>query len=114
MAAAPFAAHEAGHVTGLLDVAAGFLYDLPHLAGRVPRELLLAAADDLGEPEERLAALRPGDESPAPEGLRRRVRRCLRVALVGVLERPRSSSLYAGSRLSKVFPVADGNHFPPM
>jgi hypothetical protein len=71
--AAALARHEERHVDGFLDVAAGLLEHLAHLAGHVAREALLALDQQLGPPVEDLGPLRPGHEAPVLEGPRRGV-----------------------------------------
>src|SRR5207249_2112851 len=57
-----------GHVDALLNIAAGFGEDLPHLARHLAREVVLALEHDLAGPIEDLAALWGGVEAPRIRG----------------------------------------------
>src|SRR5450759_2183824 len=61
---AAVATHQECHVDGFLDVSAGLLENLPHLARHVAGVLLLAVAQDLAQAVENFAALRTRHEAP--------------------------------------------------
>ena len=113
--APPLAGHVEGHVDRFLDVAARLVQDLPHLAGHVARELLLARGDDLRRLEEDLRAQRRRHQPPVLVGARRRGdRRVARRASLDCWNTPIRSSVLAGLRFSKVWPDEEATHSPSM
>ncbi len=112
MQAPALAAHEEGHIDGLLDVPASLLEDLPHFARHVARVLLLAVAQDLAETVQNLAPLRARHEAPGLVGLGGDVDRLFRIALVGVGEAADEVGDVGGVAVLERSAGAGGNPFP--
>ena len=102
---ATLAGHQEGDVDALLDVAAGLREDLAHLPGHRPGEPLLVLGHQRPEAVQDLAAL--GGRRAAPERAGRLGRpdgHARRPPALPAWNRPMTSRVSAGLRLSKVAP----------
>ena len=107
--AAPLARHEVGHVDRFLDVAPGLIQDLPHLAGHVARQRLLALGEELRGAEQQLRALRRRHQPPVlvGAGARHRWREPRRPrSISGTAQSGRRCRPDCGSRTHRLKPTA--------
>jgi hypothetical protein len=83
---APFARHEERHVNRFLNVPAGLLQNLPHLACHVARELLFAFGKNLRRAEQHLGTTWSGNQAPVRVCALRCSNRVLGIGRRGLLE----------------------------
>ena len=109
------AGHQVGDVDAFLDVAARLGDDLAHLAGHRPGEVAPCA-----RPSARRT--RTGSRHASGAGVRRHIGQAVSAALMAIAtsaavpcwNRPTTSRVSAGLRLSNVAPDVDSHHSPAM